>query len=136
MLRNGDFITVCAFPYIFAFTTDSMEIRLIINGNLVQTMVLPKLTLICSKVTTLQSHYVNGILFYLLKSRSYLPIEKISLGAIYNLHNLNNEYNIELVYENHRVLHHFHSILSLLDQNIYLEIVLMSFSVDAIPQNK
>ncbi|PNF14495.1 GTPase-activating Rap/Ran-GAP domain-like protein 3 [Cryptotermes secundus] len=40
---------VCAFPYIFAFTTDSMEIRLIINGNLVQTMVLPKLTLICSK---------------------------------------------------------------------------------------
>ncbi|XP_033611418.1 GTPase-activating Rap/Ran-GAP domain-like protein 3 isoform X1 [Cryptotermes secundus] len=42
-------VIVCAFPYIFAFTTDSMEIRLIINGNLVQTMVLPKLTLICSK---------------------------------------------------------------------------------------
>ncbi|XP_069702439.1 GTPase-activating Rap/Ran-GAP domain-like protein 3 isoform X2 [Periplaneta americana] len=40
---------VCAFPYIFAFTTDSMEIRLIINGNLVQTMVLPKLVLISSK---------------------------------------------------------------------------------------
>nr|CAD7416931.1 unnamed protein product [Timema cristinae] len=41
---------VCAFPYIFAFTTDSMEIRLIINGNLVQNMIMPKLTLICSKV--------------------------------------------------------------------------------------
>ncbi|XP_067000028.2 GTPase-activating Rap/Ran-GAP domain-like protein 3 [Anabrus simplex] len=40
---------VCAFPYIFAFTPDCMEIRLIINGNLVQTMVMPKLTLICSK---------------------------------------------------------------------------------------
>ncbi|KAK7863100.1 hypothetical protein R5R35_001025 [Gryllus longicercus] len=40
---------VCAFPYIFAFTPDSMEIRLIINGNLVQTMVMPKLNLICSK---------------------------------------------------------------------------------------
>ncbi|XP_063235173.1 GTPase-activating Rap/Ran-GAP domain-like protein 3 isoform X2 [Bacillus rossius redtenbacheri] len=40
---------VCAFPYIFAFTTDSMEIRLIINGNLVQNMIMPKLALICSK---------------------------------------------------------------------------------------
>ncbi|XP_072152305.1 GTPase-activating Rap/Ran-GAP domain-like protein 3 isoform X4 [Bemisia tabaci] len=40
---------VCAFPYILAFTTDSMEIRLIINGNLVQTLAMPKLTLICSK---------------------------------------------------------------------------------------
>lgn len=40
---------VCAFPYILAFTTDSMEIRLIINGNLVQTMAMPKLTLITSK---------------------------------------------------------------------------------------
>lgn len=133
MLRNGDFITVCAFPYIFAFTTDSMEIRLIINGNLVQTMVLPKLTLICSKVTTHQSHCVNGISFYLLKSSSYFPIEKISLGAIFNLHNLNNECNMELMYENQRALHHFHLILSLLDRNIYRKNVLMSFSVDAIP---
>ncbi|XP_065200520.1 GTPase-activating Rap/Ran-GAP domain-like protein 3 isoform X3 [Planococcus citri] len=40
---------VCTFPYIIAFTTDSMEIRLIINGNLVQTMSMPKLTLISSK---------------------------------------------------------------------------------------
>ncbi|KAJ9592123.1 hypothetical protein L9F63_001351, partial [Diploptera punctata] len=47
---------VCAFPYIFAFTTDSMEIRLIINGNLVQTMVLPKLALIVLR-------YLNDIFF-------------------------------------------------------------------------
>nr|CAD7432480.1 unnamed protein product [Timema monikensis] len=47
---NNDIVYVCAFPYIFAFTTDSMEIRLIINGNLVQNMIMPKLTLICSKV--------------------------------------------------------------------------------------
>ncbi|XP_049782229.1 GTPase-activating Rap/Ran-GAP domain-like protein 3 [Schistocerca cancellata] len=40
---------VCAFPYIFAFTTDAMEIRLIINGNLVQTTVMPKLHFICAK---------------------------------------------------------------------------------------
>ncbi|KAE9540657.1 hypothetical protein AGLY_003902 [Aphis glycines] len=40
---------VCSFPYIIAFTTDTMEIRLIINGNLVQTMAMPKLKLICSK---------------------------------------------------------------------------------------
>ncbi|XP_024080604.1 GTPase-activating Rap/Ran-GAP domain-like protein 3 isoform X2 [Cimex lectularius] len=40
---------VCAFPYVLAFTSDSMEIRLIINGNLVQTMAMPKLRLITSK---------------------------------------------------------------------------------------
>ncbi|KAG8292576.1 GTPase-activating Rap/Ran-GAP domain-like protein 3 [Homalodisca vitripennis] len=40
---------VCAFPYILAFTSDSMEIRLIINGNLVQHTTMPRLTLICSK---------------------------------------------------------------------------------------
>jgi hypothetical protein len=93
VLRNGDFITVCAFPYIFAFTTDSMEIRLIINGNLVQTMVLPKLALICSKVTTApQSSCVNAISFYLLKRRSYLPIEKKNIFGV-DIYNLSNEYN-------------------------------------------
>ncbi|XP_042861693.1 GTPase-activating Rap/Ran-GAP domain-like protein 3, partial [Penaeus japonicus] len=40
---------VCAFPYILAFTQDSIEIRLIINGNLVQTMVMPRLAFITSK---------------------------------------------------------------------------------------
>ncbi|XP_073980334.1 GTPase-activating Rap/Ran-GAP domain-like protein 3 isoform X2 [Rhodnius prolixus] len=40
---------VCAFPYVLAFTSDSMEIRLIINGNLVQTMAMPKLKLISFK---------------------------------------------------------------------------------------
>lgn len=47
---------VCSFPYIIAFTTDTMEIRLIINGNLVQTMAMPKLKLICSKVSSNRLH--------------------------------------------------------------------------------
>ncbi|ELT91917.1 hypothetical protein CAPTEDRAFT_143813 [Capitella teleta] len=41
---------VCAFPYIMAFTPDTIEIRLIINGNLVHTMSMPDLQLITSKV--------------------------------------------------------------------------------------
>lgn len=41
--------TVCAFPYILAFTVDSIEVRLVINGNLIQAMVMPRLTLITSK---------------------------------------------------------------------------------------
>lgn len=40
---------VCAFPYVLAFTQDTIEIRLIINGNLVHTMTMPDLTLITSK---------------------------------------------------------------------------------------
>ncbi|KAK0180091.1 hypothetical protein PV327_005769 [Microctonus hyperodae] len=39
----------CAFPYVIAFTTDTMEIRLIINGNLVHTIAMPNLMLITSK---------------------------------------------------------------------------------------
>ncbi|KZC09628.1 GTPase-activating Rap/Ran-GAP domain-like protein 3 [Dufourea novaeangliae] len=39
----------CAFPYVIAFTKDTMEIRLIINGNLVHTMAMPSLNLITSK---------------------------------------------------------------------------------------
>ncbi|XP_035383370.1 GTPase-activating Rap/Ran-GAP domain-like protein 3 isoform X4 [Electrophorus electricus] len=40
---------VCAFPYILAFTTDSIEIRLVVNGNLVYTAVVPELQLIASR---------------------------------------------------------------------------------------
>lgn len=40
---------MCAFPYVIAFTPDSMEIRLIVNGNLVHTMSMPKLQLVASK---------------------------------------------------------------------------------------
>ncbi|EEZ97268.2 GTPase-activating Rap/Ran-GAP domain-like protein 3 isoform X1 [Tribolium castaneum] len=40
---------VCAFPYVIAFTSNSMEIRLIVNGNLVHTMSMPKLQLVASK---------------------------------------------------------------------------------------
>uniref|UniRef100_A0A8D0HJC1 GTPase-activating Rap/Ran-GAP domain-like protein 3 n=1 Tax=Sphenodon punctatus TaxID=8508 RepID=A0A8D0HJC1_SPHPU len=41
---------VCAFPYILAFTTDSIEIRLVVNGNLVHTAVVPDLQLVASRV--------------------------------------------------------------------------------------
>ncbi|TWW66376.1 GTPase-activating Rap/Ran-GAP domain-like protein 3 [Takifugu flavidus] len=41
--------TVCAFPYILAFTTDSIEIRLVVNGNLVYTAVVPELQLAASR---------------------------------------------------------------------------------------
>ncbi|XP_056287940.1 GTPase-activating Rap/Ran-GAP domain-like protein 3 isoform X3 [Pseudoliparis swirei] len=40
---------VCAFPYILAFTTDSIEIRLVVNGNLVYTAVVPELQLAASQ---------------------------------------------------------------------------------------
>ncbi|KAG5862060.1 hypothetical protein JTB14_004202 [Gonioctena quinquepunctata] len=40
---------LCAFPYVIAFTQNSMEIRLIVNGNLIHTMTMPKLQLIASK---------------------------------------------------------------------------------------
>ncbi|XP_071821596.1 GTPase-activating Rap/Ran-GAP domain-like protein 3 isoform X4 [Apostichopus japonicus] len=39
----------CAFPYIIAFTHHSIEIRLVINGNLVHTMTFPKLRVISTK---------------------------------------------------------------------------------------
>ncbi|XP_019369601.1 PREDICTED: GTPase-activating Rap/Ran-GAP domain-like protein 3 isoform X4 [Gavialis gangeticus] len=41
---------VCAFPYILAFTTDSIEIRLVVNGNLVHTAVVPELQLVASRL--------------------------------------------------------------------------------------
>lgn len=40
---------VCAFPYIIAFTDDSIEIRLLVNGSLVHTATMPELQLISSK---------------------------------------------------------------------------------------
>ncbi|XP_055614339.1 uncharacterized protein LOC129760704, partial [Uranotaenia lowii] len=40
---------VCAFPYIIAFTPDSMEIRLLVNGNLVHTVMMAELQLITAK---------------------------------------------------------------------------------------
>ncbi|XP_020284932.1 GTPase-activating Rap/Ran-GAP domain-like protein 3 isoform X2 [Pseudomyrmex gracilis] len=42
-------VVACAFPYVIAFTNDTMEIRLIINGNLVHTITMPNLSLITSK---------------------------------------------------------------------------------------
>lgn len=48
--NNFCFIAVCAFPYILAFTTDSIEIRLVVNGNLVHTAVVPDLQLVASRV--------------------------------------------------------------------------------------
>jgi len=42
-----------------AFTADTIEIRLIVNGNLVHTMTMPDLTLLSSKVKGL-----SGIFLY------------------------------------------------------------------------
>ncbi|XP_063906310.1 GTPase-activating Rap/Ran-GAP domain-like protein 3 isoform X2 [Zophobas morio] len=40
---------VCAFPYVVAFMNNSMEIRLIVNGNLVHTMSMPRMQLVAGK---------------------------------------------------------------------------------------
>lgn len=40
---------VCAFPYLLAFTTNTIEIRLVVNANLVHTLVIPKVCLISAK---------------------------------------------------------------------------------------
>ncbi|XP_016391308.1 GTPase-activating Rap/Ran-GAP domain-like protein 3 [Sinocyclocheilus rhinocerous] len=45
---------VCAFPYILAFTTDSIEIRLVVNGNLVYTAVVPELQLTASRISPIR----------------------------------------------------------------------------------
>lgn len=45
------YLAVCAFPYLLAFTPDSMEIRLVVNGNLVHTAVVPQLQLVASRVS-------------------------------------------------------------------------------------
>lgn len=55
-----DVIVVCAFPYIIAFTGDMIEIRLLINGNLVHSMAMPHLQLITAKVRALHSRAIRG----------------------------------------------------------------------------
>uniref|UniRef100_A0A8C0KTJ8 GTPase-activating Rap/Ran-GAP domain-like protein 3 n=1 Tax=Canis lupus dingo TaxID=286419 RepID=A0A8C0KTJ8_CANLU len=47
--NQAPYAIVCAFPYLLAFTTDSMEIRLVVNGNLVHTAVVPQLQLVASR---------------------------------------------------------------------------------------
>ncbi|XP_034350688.1 GTPase-activating Rap/Ran-GAP domain-like protein 3 isoform X1 [Arvicanthis niloticus] len=47
--NQAPYAIVCAFPYLLAFTTDSMEIRLVVNGNLVHTAVVPHLQLVASR---------------------------------------------------------------------------------------
>ncbi|KAF2985755.1 hypothetical protein EK904_004884, partial [Melospiza melodia maxima] len=47
--NQAPYAVVCAFPYVLAFTTDSIEIRLVVNGNLVHTAVVPELQLVASR---------------------------------------------------------------------------------------
>ncbi|XP_054440330.1 GTPase-activating Rap/Ran-GAP domain-like protein 3 isoform X1 [Pteronotus mesoamericanus] len=47
--NQAPYAIVCAFPYLLAFTTDSIEIRLVVNGNLVHTAVVPQLQLVASR---------------------------------------------------------------------------------------
>jgi len=58
---------VCAFPYVMAFTADTIEIRLIVNGNLVHTMSMPDLTLISSKVDIRHTSFSFNVIKILLK---------------------------------------------------------------------
>jgi len=51
IVKNHLLFSVCAFPYLLAFTNTTIEIRLVVNGNLVHTLVLPQLYLITSKVS-------------------------------------------------------------------------------------
>ncbi|XP_023557444.1 GTPase-activating Rap/Ran-GAP domain-like protein 3 isoform X2 [Octodon degus] len=47
--NQAPYAIVCAFPYLLAFTPDSMEIRLVVNGNLVHTAIVPQLQLVASR---------------------------------------------------------------------------------------
>ncbi|KAK1334120.1 hypothetical protein QTO34_005120 [Cnephaeus nilssonii] len=53
-------LAVCAFPYLLAFTPDSMEIRLVVNGNLVHTAVVPELQLVASRVSRSRIVSISG----------------------------------------------------------------------------
>jgi hypothetical protein len=44
------FQVVCAFPYILAVTQEAVEFRYAVNGSLLQTLCMPELKLITSKV--------------------------------------------------------------------------------------
>lgn len=73
-------VTVCAFPYILAFTTDSIEIRLVVNGNLVYTAVVPELQLVASRVSTMFHHLLTTVVVYRCKS-SHLTADNICFGS-------------------------------------------------------
>lgn len=44
-------LLVCAFPFILGFSENAIEIRLLVNGNLVHTLCVPGIKLITSKVS-------------------------------------------------------------------------------------
>ena len=46
------FILVCAFPFLLGFSENAIEIRLLVNGNLVHTLCVPGIHLITSKVSS------------------------------------------------------------------------------------
>lgn len=76
-------LAVCAFPYILAFTTDSIEIRLVVNGNLVHTAVVPELQLVASRVRhrktllgpCVRSHYNVYVQFLVTQTSGCASIE-------------------------------------------------------------
>ena len=68
------FILVCAFPYILGFSENSIEIRLMVNGNLVHTHCVPHMKLITAKVTLLE------VPFYLSIESFIPPNSKIKTG--------------------------------------------------------
>lgn len=73
---------VCAFPYVIAFTANTMEIRLVVNGNLIHTMSMPKLQLITSKndiyfATTAPEFFPNKTDRLYVETR-YPDVQKVS----------------------------------------------------------
>ena len=70
---------VCAFPYIVAFTeAQTIEVRLIINGSLVHSMLLPHLQFITAKVCSLPS-LRTALLLQLLESSRILDAHQCSM---------------------------------------------------------
>jgi hypothetical protein len=72
---------VCAFPYILSITQESVEFRYAVNGSLLQTLCMPELKLITSKV----NWFVSICLYFLLQYfYSYPHGLCLSLHPIYH----------------------------------------------------
>ena len=65
---------VCAFPYILSITQESVEFRYAVNGSLLQTLCMPELKLITSKVNWFVSMFRFAYIFCSVTS---IPTHKV-----------------------------------------------------------
>lgn len=91
---------VCAFPYIIAFTSDSMEIRLLVNGNLVHIVQMAELQLLTSKrdiyfTTTAPEFISKDLRLKWSENENHLNPDK-SLNKINKMSELSNEKILEI----------------------------------------